>query len=180
MKDKSIHISVIKNQIKKLNKYLANGVDVDSKGEYNCTPLHYACQEGNIEIVKILLKNGADVNIQNRYSTFYPLFDAITSDNEDNYYPIIKLLIDAKADINSIDSFGNTILYYAIEKENIELIKLLISLGCDINRGSRYDKDSALHYAYFQKNEQIANLLIEAGADIKHLNLYNRRPISYL
>ena len=181
MKDSSIHIHAIKNNIKGLKNNIKKGFSINSLGEYASTPLHYACREGNLETVRFLIENGADVNLKNNYSTIYPIFDAITSlNNQKNYLLIIQLLLENGADIKMVDSFGNTLLYHAIEQENIFLIKLLIQLGCDINHVSRHDKDSVLHYAYFQKNREIIRLLIENGADIKHLNIYNKTPQSYL
>jgi len=171
MRDKPIHISVINNNIEQVEKYLKNGIDIDIKGEYSCTPLHYACQNGNLEMIRVLLKFNANVNSKNSYSTSYPLFDAVTAIDEDNYYQILKLLIDAGADIHRVDSFGNTLLHYAVEKENLDLINLLISLGIDINKSERYDNDRALDYAYFQKNHKIINRLIESGAESKKSTL---------
>jgi len=176
-----IHFNVIENNIKGLKKNLNEGFDIDTLGEYASSPLHYACREGHIEMVKILVENGANVNIQNHYSTIYPIFDAITSvSNKKNSFSILQLLIKHGANIEKTDSFGNTLLYHAIEEENIILIKLLLQLGCDINHVSRHDKDSALHYACFQKNREIISLLIENGADREHLNIYNKTPQSYL
>jgi len=180
MKDRDIHFNALKNNIIELKNNLKDGVPVDILGEYNSTPLHYACREGNLEVVNLLIEHGADVNKQNHYSTIYPIFDAISStNNQKNYFLIIQSLIESGADINMIDSFGNTLLYHAVEKEDIKLIKLLIQLGCDINHVSRHDKDTVLHYAYFQKNREIISILIENGADREKLNIYNKTAESY-
>ena len=181
MKDRDIHFNAINNNITKLKKNIKDGVDVDVLGEYASTPLHYACREGNLEIINLLIKEGANVNSKNHYSTIYPLFDVINSmNNQKEYFLIIQLLIENGADINKVDSFGNTLLYHAIEKENIELIELLIQLDCDINQVSRHDKDSALHYAYFQKNREVISILINNGANQEQLNIYNKTPRDYL
>jgi ankyrin repeat protein len=179
MKEKNIHVYSLKNQVGKVKNYLKHGGDVDSLGEYDSTPLHCACREGNIEIVKLLIKYGADVNCQNRYSTIYPIFDVLASTTITDSLPIIQLLIEEGADIKVVDSFGNTLLHYAIEKEMIELVKLSISLGCDIDFTERHDKDTPLHYAYLQKNEEIIDYLIKHGANNKKLNIYNKTAESY-
>jgi len=180
MRDRPIHIFVIDNRIEKVKKALKNGIDVDIKGENSCTPLHYACQNSNLQIVKLLLLNRANVNAKNRYSTLYPIFDTLTAINQENSFSILKLLIEAGADINKVDSFGNTALHYAVERGNQKLIELLLLFGCDVNKTQRYDKNRPLHFACFQKNEKIVKILIEAGADSDLLNLYNRTAISYL
>lgn len=180
MKDKPIHTSVVENQIEKLKKYLKDGEYIDVLGKYDCTPLHYACREGNLEIVEFLIKYGADINKKNRYATYYPIIDALTSSREKELFPIIILLIDAGADINSIDSFGNTVLHYAVEQENIDLVELFLKLGCDVNQTLRHDRDTILHYACFQKNREIISKLIENGANREVVNIYNKNPESYL
>ena len=180
MKDKPIHVSSIENNIEELKKYLKDGEDIDVLGEYDCTPLHYACREGNLKIVKFLLENDSKLNKKNRYSTLYPIFDALTSHNEKTLFSILELLLDNGADINNSDSFGNTLLHYAVEKENEDLIELFIAVGCDINQTFRHDKDTPLHYACFQKNEKLISTLIKNGADRDVINLYNKTPESYL
>jgi len=181
MKNTDIHFNVLNNNIAKLKNNIKEGVNIDLLGEYASTPLHYACREGNIEIVNFLIEQGANVNLKNHYSTIYPIFDAINSmNNQKDYFLIIQSLINSGANINTIDSFGNTLLYHAVEEEDIKLIKLLIQLGCDVNQVSRHDKDTVLHYAYFQKNREIISILIENGADREKLNIYNKRADSYL
>ena len=180
MKDKPIHISSIGNHIEELKQYLKEGEHIDVLGEYDCTPLHYACREGNLEIVKFLLENNSNLNKKNRYSTLYPIFDALASQNEKVLFPMIKLLLDSGADINSSDSFGNTLLHHAVEKENEALIELFITMGCNVNQTFRHDKDTPLHYACFQKNEKLISTLIKNGASRELINLYNKTPESYL
>ena len=41
---------------------IANGADVNAKGELGETPLHDAAQADQKEIIKLLIANGADVN----------------------------------------------------------------------------------------------------------------------
>jgi len=180
MKDKNIHVYSSNNQLNKVKSYLKGGGAVDSLGEYASTPLHCASREGNVKIIELLIQYGADVNSKNRYATVYPLFEILTSAKIENPFPLVQLLIDNGADIKVIDSFGNTILHYAIEKELIELIEFSISLGCNINYTGRHDKDTPLHYAYFQKNKKIIDYLIDHGADKDALNIYSKTPESYL
>jgi ankyrin repeat protein len=180
MRDKSIHLYTLKNQVDKVKNYLNKGGEVDAFGEYNSTPLHYACREGNIEIVKLLLDFGADIDAKNSYSTIYPIFDTLSSKKLDNTLLIIELLIDKGADKDVVDSFGNTLLHQAIEKESMELIEYFIQLGCDVNATERHDKDTPLHYACLQNNREMVDYLIINGADKEKLNLYNRTAESYL
>jgi ankyrin repeat protein len=36
---------------------------MEAKNKYDTTPLHYACVKGNIDIIRYLVKQGADVEV---------------------------------------------------------------------------------------------------------------------
>lgn len=80
----------------------------------------------------------------------------------------IKNLIAQGADINSIAKYGSyTSLDLAIETENIELIKLLITHGADVNKKNKF-VTSPLYY-FIQAgghNLEVMKLLIENGANV--------------
>lgn len=47
-------------------------LDVDQQNDIGCAPLHACCMKGNLEGVKLLLKRGADLHLQN-YSNISPI-----------------------------------------------------------------------------------------------------------
>ena len=47
-------------------------LDVDQQNDIGCAPLHACCMKGNLEGVKLLLKRGADLHLQN-YSHITPM-----------------------------------------------------------------------------------------------------------
>ena len=65
MDDTVLHIAARNNSLNDALVFLQNGALIDLKGDLGYTPLHYACMFGNIEMVKLLLDNGSDKNIQN-------------------------------------------------------------------------------------------------------------------
>lgn len=46
---------------------IENGANVNQQGELNFTPIQNACLHGNLDIIEILLKNGAKTNIKNEF-----------------------------------------------------------------------------------------------------------------
>ena len=42
------------------------GVPIDTRDEFGCTALHIAALVGSLEIIKILLENGSDINATNK------------------------------------------------------------------------------------------------------------------
>ena len=71
------------------------GADINIKGHFGYTALHEACLKNNIDIVNILIKNGADLNIKSGRYGFMPLYLAC----ENNYEEIIDILIKNGANL---------------------------------------------------------------------------------
>ncbi|CEM07957.1 unnamed protein product [Vitrella brassicaformis CCMP3155] len=57
---------------------LAKGADVNARDLYGRTPLHYACEDGQSNVVPLLLRNGADPHIQDTVGRKSPLQMAAT------------------------------------------------------------------------------------------------------
>ncbi|ORX85680.1 ankyrin [Anaeromyces robustus] len=93
---------------------------------------------------------------------------------------IFKLLLK-KFDINEKDGYGNTLLYYAILKEDINTINDLINLGVDVNYVSN-NHGSEYHYAleisiYIGNKDIFYCLVNQENID---LNLMNHKKESLL
>ncbi len=98
----------------------------DKKSRY--TPLQIAVKNNNIEMVKLLLENHADVNLKD-INGCTPLHWAV----ECNNIEIVKLFIENGAGINAQDETLATTLYLSIYTKNIEMVKLLLENGADPN-----------------------------------------------
>lgn len=90
------------------------------------TPLSYAVNQGNAELVKVLLAAGANPNAKDKMGRT-PLMQALDSKE------VFDLLVAAKADANITDERGDTVLMRAIEYGTPELIESIIKAGADLN-----------------------------------------------
>lgn len=88
------------------------------------TPLVYAVQQGNKELVQTLLDAGADANAKTQ-SGQLPLQHAL--DNSE----ILQLLLKAKANPDTTNSSGDTPLIAAVRNGNIEAVKILLAAGAN-------------------------------------------------
>ena len=77
------------NRIELIKKVLRAGVNIDVIGIIGETPLTATCNEGNLELARFLIENGADPNKARRDSAT-PLFIA----SQRGYLEIVQLLID--------------------------------------------------------------------------------------
>src|SRR4030095_12185220 len=156
-------------------------------GSFNtrgATPLIRAVSNNDMEVVKLLLQNGADATI-NMADRQTPIMAAIAGrGSEAQVLEMITLLHDAGADVNSIalvvhreDSRGGTALHYAARKRYKEVIKKLASYGIDMNAKDQ-DGLTALDYTQSRgymafmalqtpKYADVATLLRELGATVE-------------
>eukprot|EP00056_Hartaetosiga_gracilis_P009559 m.137681 g.137681 ORF g.137681 m.137681 type:complete len:277 (+) comp13149_c0_seq10:527-1357(+) len=88
------------------------------------TPLIVACGEGHLEVVKVLVSAGADVNkIPERGRT------AVLEASTYGHFDIVEVLLGNGADLHA-KLEGNTVLHYA---DNADVMRLLLSKGANPN-----------------------------------------------
>lgn len=88
------------------------------------TPLSYAVDQGNKELVQALLSAGADANAKTNYGTV-PIQRALDKPE------IVDLLLKSKADPNIVLDSGSTPLIQAIENGYTDSAKLLLEAGAN-------------------------------------------------
>lgn len=86
------------------------------------TPLDYACERGDIEIIKLLVSYGARIGL-----SFYQ------AKTEQDFLHIMNLLIESQYDINKIDQLGFAPLHYASGNGFNKVAKLLLDYQAEIN-----------------------------------------------
>ena len=74
------------------------------------------------------------------------------------------LLLERGADPNAVSSIGNSALMYAVEKGNMEIIKMLVEYGADVD-ATGFNKETPLFIAILNNDFQSAKYLLEQGAD---------------
>ena len=108
-------------------KLIASGSEVNRKAGQWWTPLHAACVNGHLEVVKILLENGADPNIQGCGSNDNALQKACEGGHE----AIVRELITHDADINLRGGHFDNALQAACYSRNTRLVKYLLEQHAD-------------------------------------------------
>ena len=147
---------------------LARGADINQLSDYswlsekrNCTPLIFAIQLTDEQMVQFLIAHGADV-LRCNQDGMSPLAVAASQ----KWGDLVETLVKKGADINAADKKGMTPLMQSVESRNAEMVKLLIKLGADVNRSSgRVFGKTALDYALKTGRQDIIDLLVAAGAE---------------
>ena len=140
------------------------GADVNAQDGIKNSPFLYAGAEGNVEIVKMALKHGANFKIYNRYGG-----TALIPAAEKGHLEVVKLLVNTpNFPIDHINNLGWTALLEAVllsdgGQVHIDIVAALIKGGCDVNIADKNGITSLMH-AKKQGYIEMVKLLEQAGA----------------
>ena len=132
------------------------------------SPLVTAGATGNLEIVKLLVEKGADINSKSKgQEALTPLFAAILG-NGNEKQDTIKFLLDKGADVNArfiSKGFEATPLMMAAAQKDTEIIRLILAKKPDIHAVDAGTGITALMMAVLNNNVENAKELLSQGAD---------------
>ena len=139
-------------------RLIKDGADVNFEDSWYWTPLMYACWMNKPETAKLLVQNGALIDVptcSEETMLMYFCSSELYGNKE-----AIEILVDLGAEINYEDKHGYTPLSSAIVHHKNESIDLLIERGADINyvnkRGS-----NILSKAIISECEKVIKLILE-------------------
>jgi ankyrin repeat protein len=152
-------------------RLIAYGDDVNRKEELDSTPLMQAARTGDVDAVKMLLDNHADIDASDnrgRTALSWCLFMYKLS-RLPRYTSTIRLLVERGTNIDHRDKAGRTYLMSAIDYDNPEIASLLISRGADVNAAD-FNGHTALMFAVkgtltASDTDQICAQLLSKRAD---------------
>jgi ankyrin repeat protein len=147
------HTSVVRS-------LLQGGADANARNLRNFTPLFLATRKGHADVVRLLIEAGAKVN-HRAESGGNILMAAIGSGNPE----IVKYLLDQGTKVNDMGwFFGNdTAMTVAANTGNLDIARLLIERGANVNRGTSWS--APIHSAIANGDYEMTRLLLENGAN---------------
>ncbi|MEQ6342905.1 MAG: ankyrin repeat domain-containing protein [Gammaproteobacteria bacterium] len=117
---------------------LSHGAKPNAKNMHGGTALHQAASQGAIKIIELLLANKADVNAGNNEG-YTPLHGAVSYGKNDTRKTVVEILIKGGANVNAKTTRdGETPFHKAIARGDVEIVKLLLNYGADVNAVSKY------------------------------------------
>lgn len=161
-----------------LHSYIGSYVDmIDIQNDFGWTALMLASRnsssESTEETVKILLKFGANVNIQDRNMNTALIYASFRS-NDGSTYGTVKLLIDYGADPTLVDTNNQNALMlaccYSSTTSNIDTVKLLLTTNMDVNYVSCGKNVLMLTCLSLYSNIETIKLLLTTNIDIHYQN----------
>lgn len=100
---------------------LKNGADINAQDTFGFTALHFACQEGCLQSVVILLEKNANVNLVDKYGNT-AAWVAIMNWKGGANFPVLKELYKNRADLTIKNNAGNSAIDI-IPQEILEQLK---------------------------------------------------------
>lgn len=153
--------AVTNNQTAEVIAAINEGADVNEKDGEGKTPLHYAVEYGNNEIIQVLINAGANVNAKNFFEVT-PLHVAVTREMR----VIAQILIYAGANVNEKNKYGQMPLLMAAYVGNVEIAQMLISAGANVNEEDMYGS-TPLYWAVAMKHTHMVKILLSSGANVE-------------
>lgn len=160
-------IAVNEHDLKKV-KLIINDSEykIDELDSNQNTPLNLAVHNDDIEISKVLINNGADINIQNNIKDSPYLYAGAEGRTE----ILREMLKKAQPDLSKHNRFGGNALIPAAEKGHIENVKMLLEHGQeDINYQNVFGYTALIEVVALRESNQvykdIIKILLEYGAD---------------
>ena len=154
-----ISTNIINGEYDKVKTFLENGGDVNahdfSSEYYDDSLLMVAIRSAKIDIVKLLIEYDVDLNFQD-----LEMNTALHWATYNNLYDIIKLLVDAGADVNLVEDYDDTpfmTAFFNINKKDktikLKIIDLLIT-KTNLNLVNSNGNDVFHYIQEFQYNSE--------------------------
>ena len=164
------------------------GTDLEQEDEYGFTAVMNAAYYHLLDILKLLIEHEADLSAGDkaeRTALDWAIIVQFTEGEEllrENDAPsgveksliaaiqtgnieAVKTLLDAGADVNEPAYTTKTPLHYAAHSISLDVLKLLISSGADLEARTQSGNYTPLMYAGFFNNPDNCRVLLEAGAN---------------
>jgi ankyrin repeat protein len=126
-------ISTSDGYLELLQLTLAAGADVHSLDSYNGTGLIRAADRGHVEIILELLETDIDIDHINRLGWTALLEAIILGDGGPRHTEVVRLLVEAGADVSQTDGGGVSPLEHARMRGFEEIITILESAEAELD-----------------------------------------------
>ena len=123
----AIHDAVLSGNLAAATRLLSLGVDVNKVNKDGDTPLTLAAFNGDIPMIGLLIKSGADLERYNDKERLNPLHYAVLM----GHTGAVKKLLELKANINALAQSGFTPLMIAADYHNYYTLQVLLAAGAD-------------------------------------------------
>uniref|UniRef100_A0A1A8HV84 Ankyrin repeat domain 6b n=1 Tax=Nothobranchius kuhntae TaxID=321403 RepID=A0A1A8HV84_NOTKU len=196
-------IAAHKGQVECVVQLINKGAKV-AVTKYGRTPLHLAAYKGHLEVIRVLLKAGCNLDVQDdgeqtalHRAAMVGHTDVITAliqegcalDRQDKdgntalhevswhgFSQSVKLLVKAGASVHARNKAGNTALHLACQNGHVQSSKVLL-LGGSRPDSKNHTGDTCLHVAARYNHVAVIRVLLGAFCSVSEKNLVGDTPL---
>ena len=145
-------------------RLIGEGAAVDLRDGRGRTALLLATHANRVELARVLIEAGADVNAKDSIQDSPYLYAGARGHDA-----ILELTLTHGADLTSTNRYGGTALIPAAERGHVETVRRLIAAGVDVDHVNRLHWTALLEAVILgddgPRHQRIIELLLAAGAD---------------
>jgi ankyrin repeat protein len=170
--------AIINNKVTFFKQLLKNNASLTATNSFTKqAPFYYSLLDSNVVIGEIIIKNGINpndyLNINNQ--NFTPLYLSVYKTKSIEY---AKFLIRNGAEIDKVNSDGETPLMGAVENNSLDFVNFILNNGANVNFQDEY-KQTVLHLAVRKENlEMVLYLIQRGGANKKVKDSLKNTPLT--
>lgn len=175
-----LHIAVRNKQCEMVKLLLNNNAITDINDSFGFTPMSYAIESGELDIIKVILEH-TTLNFESKREL---LFSVVKKSN----IQVIELILQFDIDVNIADQTGRTALHVIDlmhwgSDESLDnrlsrrkIVNFLISKGGNVNARTKKN-DTVLDYAILYQNPFVLEEILMHNANTNYLNEYGDTPL---
>ncbi|RYC54519.1 hypothetical protein CHU98_g11694 [Xylaria longipes] len=138
--------------------------------------LHRAVFSANLDLIKLVMEAGADVNEIDPWTGETPLYTYLTTESPSIL--VVRYLVDTcKANVNLEGGELKYPIIQAYRKSDLEIIRFLIEAGANVNAKDHAGR-SPIHFVYYSGHNDI-DVLLDHGANLGARDKLGRTAVHY-
>ncbi|XP_026041896.1 death-associated protein kinase 1 isoform X4 [Astatotilapia calliptera] len=148
-----------------------NNYDVNQPNKHGTPPLLIAAGCGNIQIIEVLMRKGAEIRAHDKSGA-----NAIYYAARHGHVATLRFLHDKKCPLDVQDKSGETALHVAARYGNVDVVSYLCSIRANPDLTDR-EQETPLHCAAWHGYSPVARALCQAGCHVDAKNREGESPL---
>jgi hypothetical protein len=121
----TLHQAAQSGDVVEMRRLMAAGADVDERDVNRVTALHWAADEGHVEVLRVLMEDKDAKDANGWTALHWAAFKG--------HVEAMRLLMESGADMDAKDADGWTALHCAANNGHVEVIRVLAQLGAQLD-----------------------------------------------
>jgi hypothetical protein len=105
------------------------GANINTQDSVGWTPLLYAVSSCRLDMVRFLAERGARTDVKLEDGTTALHYTGYCYIQPEDAFAIINILLEKGCDISSVDNQGHSVLWHAMEYQNMDMVAMLRKKG---------------------------------------------------